>query len=53
MSAVFGFRLPDDLRQYLQRKAEQYRTTISHYLIMLILRDMRNERGENINAKKI
>ena len=43
MSAVFGFRLPDDLRNYLRVKAKQQRTTVSHYLIMLILRDMGKE----------
>lgn len=40
MTAVFGFRLPDDMRRYLQTQAEQQRTTISHYLIMLVLQDM-------------
>lgn len=46
MSAVFGFRLPEDLRQYLQRQAEQERTTISHYLIMLVLQDMEKKTEE-------
>lgn len=40
MTAVFGFRLPDDMRRYLQTQAERQRTTISHYLIMLVLQDM-------------
>lgn len=45
MSAVFGFRLPDDLRNYLQCKARQQRTTVSHYLVMLVLKDMEKEMG--------
>lgn len=43
MSAVFGFRLPEDLRQYLRQQAEQQRTTVSHYLIMLVLQDMKKK----------
>ena len=43
MSAVFGFRLPEDLRQYLQEQARHYRTTVSHYLVTLVLEDMRKE----------
>jgi predicted transcriptional regulator len=49
LSAVFGFRLPDDLRQYLQAQADAQRTTISHYLVTLILRDMEREREGNQN----
>lgn len=53
MSAVFGFRLPEDLRQYLQRQAEQQRTTVSHYLIMLVLQDMeKRTEGKNIERSK-
>lgn len=46
MSAVFGFRLPEDLRQYLQKMARQQRTTVSHYLIMLVLKDMEKKTEE-------
>ena len=46
MSAVFGFRLPEDLRQYLQKMARQQRTTVSHYLIMLVLQDMEKKTEE-------
>ena len=41
MTAVFGFRLPEDLKGYLQQAAQQQRTTISHYLITLVLQDMK------------
>ena len=50
LSAVFGFRLQDDLRQYLQARADAQRTTISHYLITLVLKDMQKER-EKKNEK--
>lgn len=52
MSAVFGFRLPDDLRQYLQRMARQQRTTVSHYLIMLVLQDMQKTEGKEVGKSK-
>lgn len=51
MSAVFGFRLPEDLRQYLQEQAKKYHTTISHYIVMLIFYDMMGEkRQENMKG---
>ena len=54
MSAVFGFRLPEDLRQYLRRQAEQQRTTVSHYLIMLVLQDMeKRTEGKSVERSKI
>ena len=46
MAKAFGFRLPDDLRQYLQRKASEQRTTVSHYIVLLILQDMKQEKTE-------
>ena len=52
MSAVFGFRLPDDLRQYLQKMARQQRTTVSHYLVMLVLQDMKKTEGKEVGKSK-
>lgn len=53
MSAVFGFRLPEDLRQYLQEEAKRQRTTVSHYLIMLVLQDMEKKtEGKNIGKSE-
>lgn len=52
MSAVFGFRLPEDLRQYLQKMARQQRTTVSHYLIMLVLQDMKKTEGKEVGKSK-
>ena len=53
MSAVFGFRLPEDLRQYLQTMARQQRTTVSHYLVMLVLKDMENKtEGKEVGKSK-
>lgn len=53
MSAVFGFRLPDDMRQYLQEEAKRQRTTVSHYLIMLVLQDMEKKtEGKDIGKSE-
>ena len=52
MSAVFGFRLPEDLRQYLQTMARQQRTTVSHYLVMLVLQDMKKTEGKEVGKSK-
>lgn len=52
MSAVFGFRLPEDLRQYLQKMARQQRTTVSHYLIMLVLQDMKKTEGKKVGESE-
>ena len=49
MARVFGFRIPDDLRRYLQAQAAKERTTVSRYLIMLILRDM--QKGDDSNEE--
>jgi predicted transcriptional regulator len=52
LSAVFGFRLPEDLRQYLQTMAQQQRTTVSHYLIMLVLQDIKKTEGKEVGKSK-
>lgn len=49
MSAVFGFRLPEDLRRYLNVRAKLHRCSIGHYIVMLIAKDM--EESEK-DAKK-
>ena len=47
-NATVGFRLPAEMRTYLQRRAKEEHTTISRYLVMLILMDMLNgEKGGN------
>ena len=43
MAAVFGFRLPNDLREYLEKQAEVNRTSIGHYIVMLIDKDMKTQ----------
>lgn len=40
MAGVFNFRLPDDLKKYLANQAKRNRTSISHYIVMLIFLDM-------------
>lgn len=52
MSAVFGFRLPEDLRRYLNIRAKLHRCSVGHYIIMLIAKDM-EESGENENKKSV
>jgi len=39
-NATVGFRLPAEMRTYLQRRAQEEHTTVSRYLVMLILMDM-------------
>lgn len=51
MSENFGFRLPADLKIYLQGQAMRHRTSVSHYLVMLILEDKRKE-DEKIGDSK-
>ena len=46
MSVFFGFRLPDDLKEYLQSQAAKNRTSMGHYLVMLILMDMMGSDGK-------
>lgn len=43
LAAVFGFRLPKDLREYLEKQAEVNRTSIGHYIVMLIDKDMKTQ----------
>ncbi len=42
MAKVLGFRVPDKIRAYLQIQAANEQTTVSGYLISLILKDMQN-----------
>ena len=51
MSENVGFRLPADLKIYLQGQAMRHRTSVSHYLVMLILEDKRKE-DEKIGDSK-
>jgi hypothetical protein len=47
-NATVGFRLPAEMRTYLQKRAQEEHTTVSRYLVMLILMDMLNgEKGGN------
>ena len=48
---VFGFRLPNDLRKYLKAQAERQRTSIGHYIVMLIDKDMK-EKDEKRNGEE-
>lgn len=50
MNVFFGFRLPNDLKKYLQEQAKRNRTSMSHYIVMLIDRD-KNEGDKNEQIK--
>lgn len=39
MRRIFNFNLPDELRNYLKLAAEERHTTISQYIIDLIVKD--------------
>lgn len=40
MTVFFGFRLPVDLKRYVCEQAKKHRTSMAHYIVMLILYDM-------------
>lgn len=39
-SDLFGFRIPNDLKDYVKKQALYHRTSTGHYIVMLIVRDM-------------
>ena len=39
MSKVFGFRLPADLRTYLEAQSQKRRMSMGSYIVALIKRD--------------
>ena len=45
LGAVFGVRLPDDLKQYVQEQAQEHRTSMGHYIVMLIDADKKKKDG--------
>ena len=45
LSSVFGFRLPDDLRKYIESQAKKNRCSLGHYIVMLIVKDMEQNRS--------
>lgn len=52
MSAVFGFRLPDDLRKYIKAQAKRNRTSMGHYVVTLILKEMEKQGELNSNGNQ-
>lgn len=53
MSKVFGFRLPDHLRNYLQSRAKENKTSVGHYIVTLIDADRtKNECVSKKNGKE-
>ena len=53
MNVFFGFQLPVDLKEYLKEQAEKNRTSMGHYIVMLIDKDMKwEERSKNGEEKQ-
>lgn len=52
LGAVFGVRLPDDLKQYVQEQAQEHRTSMGHYIVTLILQDMARRKDELNNGNR-
>ena len=52
LGAVFGLRLPDDLKQYVQEQAQEHRTSMGHYIVTLILQDMARRKDGTNNGNR-
>ena len=48
---TFGFRLPRDLKVYLQKQADRHRTSVAHYIVTLILEDKKKDDVKNGNSQ--
>lgn len=48
---TFGFRLPRDLKAYLQKQADRHRTSVAHYIVTLILEDKKKDDVKNENSQ--
>lgn len=52
LNVFFGFRLPIDLKNYVEEQAKRNRTSMGHYVVTLILNDMkRKDEKENGNRE--
>lgn len=51
MNVFFGFQLPVDLKEYLKEQAEKNKTSMGHYIVTLILNDMRKDDKNYGNRK--
>ena len=49
LSRVFGFRLPEHLRNYLQSRAKESETSVGHYIVKLI--DADRTKNECVSKK--
>ena len=50
--AILNCRLPDDLREYIEKQAVANRTSMGHYVVMLIDKDMKEKAAETNGANK-
>lgn len=44
---MVGVRIPDDLREWLKEQVRRNRTSLSHYIVMLILKEMEKNGGDS------
>lgn len=51
MSKVFAFRLPADLRRYIETQATRRRTSMGHYIVMLIDKDKTEKENQHGDCK--
>ena len=52
MSVALSLRLPDDIKKYLQEQAQENRTSMGHYIVMLIDKDMKENESKNREKKQ-
>lgn len=50
--AILNFRLPDDLREYIEKQAADNRTSMGHYVVMLIDKDMKEKAAGTNDTNK-
>ena len=46
LSVALSLRLPDDIKKYLQEQAQENRTSMGHYIVMLIDKDMKENESK-------
>lgn len=52
MSKVFGFRLPADLRTYVEAQSQKHRMSMGSYIVALIKRDKERKEGLQNEQRK-
>ena len=52
LSVALSLRLPDDIKKYVQEQAQENRTSMGHYIVMLIDKDMKENESKNREKKQ-